>query len=165
MNGKDLFQAVGFVEDSMVEDAQKRKAPAWYKWVSAAACIGIILGSLLLWGFPADKAEMPEHLAVQNEQSNLKMAEEANGSTRPETIPLHTVILRVVSAAPDSLIAEVEEGEYGSLTEGTQVKVCIRGDLSFGEAYAPGERICVETESFDEETSILYAQTIHHQGY
>lgn len=164
MNGKDLFQAVGFIEDGMVEAAQTRKAPVWYKWVSAAACIGIILGSLLLWSLPADKSAMPEHLGVQDGQSNLETVEETNRSTQPEKSSPRTLILRVVSAAPDSLIAEVEEGEYGSLTKGTQVKVCIRANLSFGESYAPGERICVEIESFDEEASTLYAQTIHHQG-
>lgn len=164
MNGKDLFQAVGFIEDGMVEAAQRRKAPVWYKWVSAAACIGIILGSLLLWGFPADKSAMPEHLGVQDGQSNLEMVEETNKSTQPEKSSPRTLILRVVSAAPDSLIAEVEEGEYGSLTKGTRVKVCIRANLSFGESCAPGERICVEIESFDEEALTLYAQTIHHQG-
>lgn len=164
MNGKDLFQAVGFIEDGMVEAAQKRKAPAWYKWVSAAACIGILLGSLLLWSLPTGKSATPEHLGAQEGQPIPETVEETNESNGIKTSSPRTLMLRVVSAAPDSLIAEVEEGEYGSLTKGAQVKVCIRANLSFGEAYAPGERICVEIESFDEEASTLYAQAIHHQG-
>ena len=47
MKANDLLDMIGNTDDSMIEEAKKRKKPAaarWTKWVAVAACVCIAIG-------------------------------------------------------------------------------------------------------------------------
>lgn len=152
MNGKDLLEGLGFVEDALIAEAEARRRRPALKWLGAAACFCVMLGSLfLLWKPRPDNAEtMHPEL----------------GTTLPETntqiLPQGTILLRVEGVEDEGFLATVLQG--GILDAGSRVTVTMEaGDLETGKdlpACQPGDQVLVTLIRYDEETNTVYAESV-----
>ena len=85
MNGKDLLEAMTYVDEKYVDEAEKQslKRSVPLGWLSAAACLCILIGGavfLLQPGVSKDCAAMPENGSVMEDT-----AMEAERATEPAT--------------------------------------------------------------------------------
>lgn len=85
MNSKDLYYAIGSVDDDILERseaARARKRPVWLKWGAMAACLCLIAAAAF-WGLDAR--------AASNNEALLEV----------DTLPPEGLSLAIVDAAPD----------------------------------------------------------------
>lgn len=96
MNGKDLLEAMGHVDEKYVDEAEyrtlKRRLPVG--WLSVAACLCLLIGGamfLLKPGYSNDCAAMPEsnsgsNMAMDSNVAETDAAMTATGSTLPSLL-------------------------------------------------------------------------------
>ena len=48
MNKDDLYRSFGELDDDILERSERRKRPMWIKWAALAACLCLLLSSVLL---------------------------------------------------------------------------------------------------------------------
>lgn len=79
MKANDLLDMIGNTDDSMIEEAKKRKRPVisrWAKWVAAAACLCLIVGGLVAITRPAGtppgiSGELPQIVIPKYESDGM----------------------------------------------------------------------------------------------
>lgn len=125
MNGKDLLEAMGHVDEKYVDEAEyrtlKRRLPVG--WLSVAACLCLLIGGamfLLKPGYSNDCAAMPESNSGSNMAMDSNVAETAAGVDRygEEATEAEysygeqpSVTLRIVAWNTDSITATVCDSE------------------------------------------------------
>ncbi len=105
MNGKDLLESMGYVDEKYIQQAaapQRCRRPHWRSLAAAAACLAVaILGIRML--LPAPKKQ--DNFAMM-QRSSAAQDQEAARSAVPETAILEDAI---VSTEADSGIAPLSE--------------------------------------------------------
>ena len=49
MRGKEMLEAVGYVEPTLIEKGEKKKRIDWKRWTAIAACACLVLGGTLIY--------------------------------------------------------------------------------------------------------------------
>ena len=49
MRGKEMLEAVGYVEPTLIEKGEKKKRIDWKRWTAIAACACLVLGGALIY--------------------------------------------------------------------------------------------------------------------
>lgn len=49
MRGKEMLEAVGYVEPTLIENGEKKKRIDWKRWTAIAACACLVLGGALIY--------------------------------------------------------------------------------------------------------------------
>lgn len=147
MNGKDLLEAMGHVDEKYVDEAEygKLRKPLSLGWLSVAACLCLLIGGamfLLKPGYSNDCAAMPESNGGSNMAMDSNVAETAAGvdrygeeATEAEysygEVPF--TYLRIQEWTEDGFVGVVEEtGQPDSyaLESGTALTVLIDKDTT-----------------------------------
>ena len=149
MTGKDILEALSFVDEGYIEEAQTGKIRAALpakRLLPLAACLALVLAGLRLWGGQAADEEMEnlEDKQVHQEvilefdraenvmQSNHDMV--LDEAEAPQISREITSVLRIEAWSEDGFTATVLRNEDGGTAEpGTEVQV----RFTYG--------ICVET--------------------
>lgn len=127
MNGRDLLEAMSFVEDEYVEEAEsealtKTVREGWRRWVSAAACLCMVIGAAFAyrWADPVVREEsMGAEGAVEQKEdvvqghSDEVLEETQAGSADPweeaaeESMEVPYVMIQVESQTEDEIVGTV----------------------------------------------------------
>ena len=183
MNGKDLLEAMTYVDEKYVDEAEKQslKRSVPLGWLSAAACLCILIGGavfLLQPGVSKDCAAMPENGSVMEDSvMEAERATEPATATMPSGIEEPSVSLRIDAWNDDGFIATVCDGETDADQLPLGQEVTVRFDEQIrvnGEQGVPteadfpvGSHVIVIFHSYTEEngavslvmTAILTADT------
>lgn len=144
MNGKDLLEAMGHVEECYVDEAEytclRKRLPMG--WISAAACMCILIGGAMLWLQPkyTNDCAMPERDGIADMQMQETMAateKSENGTEMTDSdcrIPY--MVLRIDGWNEDGFTGTLcgEEESWGGILPGEEVAVLIEGAIQvFGD--------------------------------
>lgn len=143
MNGRTLLEAMSYVDEGFVEEAERPTIPKtpWLKWALAAACVGLVL---LCW----NRLPMPG-ASAENLSGSLAMGREGLEAVEEGETP--NVTVKVMSLMPDGFTATVTES--AQIPVGTEVTVILEGE------YEPGDTVILGAYTYDEETRTITAES------
>lgn len=153
MNGRDLLEAMSFLDEELIAQAEPKPRSFRWQWAAAlAACFcAVLLGSLCLntlQGTKSDHMESVQFALPGEADSSDMLYDEGNG--RNETACAAVVSdtrIRVEELTEDGFrgIALEDSADW---SEGTTLLVI----FSESEALIPGEEYRIQVETFDPET-------------
>lgn len=169
MNGKELFEGMGNIDDHFIEEAEneaisKTTVFPWMRFGAMAACFGLIVCSFLFW-LPYQIGQIPSDSEMQDPVAESVPAIETEGKsdqadvvTAPDQLPVAevpSVILRV-----DQM---TENGFIGTVTELVDTDFLEIG-MELNVVYASDTRNEIVMESASEYKSQIADQTADHTG-
>lgn len=131
MNGKEMLEAMSFVDEKYIEDADaapKRTRIHWQGFAAAAACLAVVLVGVWNLNSQKETAEMAAaqdaEIAVYSGDAEMStMSAAFNKSERSIFIPEMTV--QVLSQEGNILHCQVEEPGTGSYEVGQEITVLL----------------------------------------
>lgn len=132
MNGKEMLEAMSFVDEKYIEDAEaapKRNRIHWQGF-AAAACLAVVLVGV--WSLNSQK-ETAELTAAQDAEiaaygADTGLSAMMSGAVSKRTfVPEMTVL--VVEQEGNALRCQVEEPGTGSLEAGQEITVLLPDDF------------------------------------
>ena len=128
MNGKEMLEAMSFVDEKYIEDAEiiPKRRPHWQPIAAAAACLVLVL--IGAWKAMPTKDAAPETAAAQMDEAAVY-----SGDTEAQMPMVGAAIAK--SAIPPEMTVTVVEQEGSTLH-------CTVDDPGTGE-FAPGAQITV----------------------
>ena len=150
MNGKDLLRGLNHVDERYVEEAERektgRKLPMG--WLSAAACLCVLLTVLFSGGFGAKSTN--DAAMEMEQQSNGSLREETVGEIRDDAAPGEMRMYfdaRVVEILEGTILVEVTDTGSSNLMTGTPAYL-----KTEGKGISVGDRIRVLFDGLVEES-------------
>lgn len=133
MNGKEMLEAMSFVDEKYIEDAEaapKRRRIHWQGFAAAAACLAVVLVGV--WSLNSQK-ETAELAAAQDAEiaaygADTELSAMMSGAVSKRIfVPEMTVL--VVEQEGNALRCQVEEPGTGSLEAGQEITVLLPDDF------------------------------------
>lgn len=133
MNGKEMLEAMSFVDEKYIEDAEaapKRRRIHWQGFAAAAACLAVVLVGV--WSLNSQK-ETVELTAAQDAEiaaygADTELSAMMSGAVSKRIfVPEMTVL--VVEQEGNALRCQVEEPGTGSLEVGQEITVLLPDDF------------------------------------
>lgn len=133
MNGKEMLEAMSFVDEKYIEDAEaapKRNRIHWQGFAAAAACLAVVLVGV--WSLNNQK-ETAELAAAQDAEiaaygADTELSAMMSGAVSKRIfVPEMTVL--VVEQEGNALRCQVEEPGTGSLEAGQEITVLLPDDF------------------------------------
>ena len=133
MNGKEMLEAMSFVDEKYIEDAEaapKRNRIHWQSFAAAAACLAVVLVGV--WSLNSQK-ETAELTAAQDAEiaaygADTELSAMMSGAVSKRIfVPEMTVL--VVEQKGNALRCQVEEPGTGSLEAGQEITVLLPDDF------------------------------------
>lgn len=133
MNGKEILEAMSFVDEKYIEDAEaapKRRRIHWQGFAAAAACLAVVLVGV--WSLNSQK-ETAELTAAQDAEiaaygADTELSAMMSGAVSKRIfVPEMTVL--VVEQEGNALRCQVEEPGTGSLEAGQEITVLLPDDF------------------------------------
>lgn len=133
MNGKEMLEAMSFVDEKYIEDAEaapKRRRIHWQGFAAAAACLAVVLVGV--WSLNSQK-ETVELTAAQDAEiaaygADTELSAMMSGAVSKRIfVPEMTVL--VVEQEGNALRCQVEEPGTGSLEAGQEITVLLPDDF------------------------------------
>lgn len=133
MNGKEMLEAMSFVDEKYIEDAEaapKRNRIHWQGFAAAAACLAVVLVGV--WSLNSQK-ETAELTAAQDAEiaaygADTELSAMMSGAVSKRIfVPEMTVL--VVEQEGNALRCQVEEPGTGSLEAGQEITVLLPDDF------------------------------------
>ena len=133
MNGKQMLEAMSFVDEKYIEDAEaapKRNRIHWQGFAAAAACLAVVLVGV--WSLNSQK-ETAELAAAQDAEiaafgADTELSAMMSGAVSKRIfVPEMTVL--VVEQVGNTLRCQVEEPGTGSLEAGQEITVLLPDDF------------------------------------
>ena len=133
MNGKQMLEAMSFVDEKYIEDAEaapKRRRIHWQGFAAAAACLAVVLVGV--WSLNSQK-ETAELAAAQDAEiaaygADTELSAMMSGAVSKRIfVPEMTVL--VVEQEGNALRCQVEEPGTGSLEAGQEITVLLPDDF------------------------------------
>lgn len=133
MNGKEMLEAMSFVDEKYIEDAEaapKRNRIHWQGFAAAAACLAVVLVGV--WSLNSQK-ETAELIAAQDAEiaaygADTELSAMMSGAVSKRIfVPEMTVL--VVEQEGNALRCQVEEPGTGSLEAGQEITVLLPDDF------------------------------------
>ena len=133
MNGKEMLEAMSFVDEKYIEDAEaapKRRRIHWQGFAAAAACLAVVLVGV--WSLNSQK-ETAELTAAQDAEiaaygADTELSAIMSGAVSKRIfVPEMTVL--VVEQEGNALRCQVEEPGTGSLEAGQEITVLLPDDF------------------------------------
>lgn len=133
MNGKEMLEAMSFVDEKYIEDAEaapKRRRIHWQGFAAAAACLAVVLAGV--WSLNSQK-ETAELAAAQDAEiaaygADTELSAVMSGAVSKRIfVPEMTVL--VVEQEGNALRCQVEEPGTGSLEAGQEITVLLPDDF------------------------------------
>ena len=165
MNGKDLLEGLNHVEERYVDEAERskpgRKLPL--AWLSAAACLCVLMTVLLSTGLGAKNSED----AAMEMQSNGSVQEETVGEIRDDAEYGQMWMYfeaKVVEVLEETVLVEITEAGSSYLTPGTPAYLRVQD-----REFAAGDQIRVVfdgmvQESYPVQIPHIYEMTVVPEG-
>ena len=129
MNGKEMLEAMSFVDEKYIEDAEaapKRKRIHWQGFAAAAACLAVVLVGV--WNLNSQK-ETAELTAAQDAEIAVYSgdAEMATmmGAPVGKSVFIPEMTVQVLSQEGNRLHCRVEEPGTGSYEAGQEITVLL----------------------------------------
>lgn len=124
MRGKDLLEAMGYVDEKYVQEADSAGRIVrvkWWRWVSAAACVCLVAAGLL-WMLPDRSADCAESDGLEMEmQEETLMETDEIPDQELGALEVPSVILRLDSWT--------EEGFTGTVTQLVDTEIFAVGQV------------------------------------
>ena len=169
MNGKELFEGMGNIDDHFIEEAEKETISKtitfpWVKIGAMAACFGLIVCSYLFWQphqigqIPSDSETLDPVIESAPAIETEWKSDQADVVTAPDQQPVAevpSVILRV-----DQM---TENGFIGTVTELVDTDILDIG-MELNVVYASDTRNEIVMESGSEYKSQIADQAADHTG-
>lgn len=133
MNGKEMLEAMSFVDEKYIEDAEaapQRRRIHWQGFAAAAACLAVVLVGV--WNLnsqqkAAEQTAAPENrIAAYSADTEMSTMMEA-AVNKSIFIPEMTV--QVLSQEGNALHCQVEEPGTGSYEAGQEITVLLPEDF------------------------------------
>lgn len=133
MNGKEMLEAMSFVDEKYIEDAEaapKRNHIHWQGFAAAAACLAVVLVGV--WSLNSQK-ETAELTAAQDAEiaaygADTELSAMMSGAVSKRIfVPEMTVL--VLEQEGNALRCQVEEPGTGSLEAGQEITVLLPDDF------------------------------------
>lgn len=133
MNGKEMLEAMSFVDEKYIDDAEaapKRHRIHWQGFAAAAACLAVVLVGV--WSLNSQK-ETAELTAAQDAEiaaygADTELSAMMSGAVSKRIfVPEMTVL--VVEQVGNTLRCQVEEPGTGSLEAGQEITVLLPDDF------------------------------------
>ena len=152
MNGKDLLEAMGHVEECYVDEAEytrlRKRLPLG--WVSAAACLCILIAGAAFWLRPVytNDCAMPESDGLDDMQMQETMAATEKSESGTEMMDsdcrIPYMVLRIDDWNEDGFTGTLcgEKESWGGILPGEEVTVLIKWEIKVwgdGEIRIPTE--------------------------
>ena len=180
MNGHDLLSALSHIDEAYIAEAEtkpiRHAAPA--RWLSLAACLGIVLSAALLWPRfqrdTTDDAASADGLASGATLAGMEDSIHAEipmdeGNDMVDDLEVSSVILCIDTWAGDHFTASACENTNSDiLPQGQTVTVWLEEPIRIGkewrlpteEDFPAGSRVVIQFHSFREiggEISMILA--------
>lgn len=169
MRGQDLLDAMGYVDDRFVEEAERRtlKKVSWPRYALAAACLCAIV---LCWPRSPAEAERTEGSLESATETAEPEGIQALPGTGPE-VEMPSVMVRVEDITDQGFSAVVtRQIDTDLFPVGMELRVVVDGSVSMleGERYLPmdmtrlaqGAEVTVLLRAYDEDTATIWAGII-----
>ena len=155
MNGKDLLEAMGSVDEKFVDEAEnkivRKRIPMG--WLSAAACLCILIGGAMLWLKPVytNDCAMPESNGSSDMLSDETLAATEDSVHGPPEMNgrIPFMVLRIDGWNEEGFTGTLcgEEESWGGILPGEEVTVLIEWEI---QVYGDGEVRIPTAEDFPE---------------
>lgn len=153
MKGRDLLEALSFVDEEFVEEAEREKIGhhRWRRLAALAACLCVIAVAAVQIGLLREEAtegipeERPESMVEQTQAPDGEV--ECAEGTKP------ALVLRVDQWQEDGFLGTVVKGDK-TLEAGTQVTVICQWDQT-GET-----QVNVYDYTYDPENHVIYVEVM-----
>lgn len=132
MNGKQMLEAMSFVDEKYIEDAEaapKRNRIHWQSF-AAAACLAVVLAGV--WNLRAMQEAAPQgaDMAAYSAEEDMPMSNAMCKAAAPVTATLiQEMTVLVVKQEGNTLRCQVEEPGTGSFEAGQEVTVLLPDDF------------------------------------
>lgn len=154
MNGKEMLEAMSFVDEKYIEDADaapKRRRIHWQGFAAAAACLAVVLAGI--WNLNSQK-ETAELTAAQDAEIAAYSADTANqlmvGAAVKRSVFVPEMTVQVLSQEGNTLHCQVEESGTGSFEAGQEITVLLPEDFQNSLT----GRLLISFSSTDDETTV-----------
>lgn len=163
MNGRDLLEAMSFLDEELIARSEPKPRSFRWQWAAAlAACFcAVLLGSFCLNRLSSDKRtplESAQFALTMDTDAKDRLCEEDAGSG---TATAETACAAEILSARIRVEAITEDGFRGTALEASphwQEGTALTVVYTDTEALIPGEEYRIEIETFDPETLCV---TIH----
>lgn len=131
MNGKEMLEAMSFVDEKYIEDADaapKRRRIHWQGFAAAAACLAVVLAGI--WNLNSQK-ETAELTAAPENQIAAYSADQAPmmSAAVEKSVFIPEMTVQVLSQEGSTLHCQVEEPGTGSFEAGQEITVLLPEDF------------------------------------
>lgn len=173
MNGRHILEALSFIEEAFVEEAERetiprRSIPIWTRTVAAAACLCIMLSGIYVlrrdrYGSTEVTPAAPEAPAAQAPEEPAAQGAPLAPPGEQDVVPAEgaeqtmVTVIRILSWEEDTITGIVEDPGSGTLGTGQEVTVLVEPQE---DTYTRGmEKGLAEVywRSMDEETMTIRA--------
>lgn len=158
MNGKEMLEAMSFVDEKYIEDAEiiPKRRPHWQPIAAAAACLVLVL--IGAWKAMPTKDAAPETAAAQMDEAAVYSGDTeaqmpmVGAAIAKSAIPPEMTVT-VVEQEGSTLHCTVDDPGTGEFAPGAQITVLLSGTNSTGEISIPS-RLRITYEPGTEESTV-----------
>lgn len=173
MNGKDILEAMSYVDERYVDEADQKPAARRIRWVpyaAAVACLGLVLFGVRQLSRPlaavkytaiteeAAEAEQQEELSVQK-VSGTALDEVSGNRSMDIALPLQMTVKALRRTEHGNWICEVTDPGTGSYALSQEIEIAppAEGEMPTIQ----GENVCLEVTYFpDDNSEILHPVSV-----
>lgn len=133
MNGKQMLEAMSFVDEAYIADAEmppKHLFAHWKRYAAAAACLAVVLAGV--WNLRAMQEAAPQgaDMAAYSAEEDMPMSNAMCKAAAPVTATLiQEMTVLVVKQEGNALRCQVEEPGTGSFEVGQEITVLLPDDF------------------------------------
>lgn len=183
MTGKSILEALSFVDEAYIEEAETGKLPAVFpvkKLLPLAACLGVALTGLYFADFSAagenasdmENLQVYQEIAVENQNKvGNALCDESEVVTDQEQQPyvseVPSIIVRIESWEENGFTATVArhvDSEAIPIGQTVRVEFMPEADPEPEEAYPVGTLVQVRCASIDAQTGVILAEAVSPAG-
>lgn len=127
MNGKQMLEAMSFVDEAYIAEAEmppKHLFAHWKRYAAAAACLAVVLAGV--WNLRAMQEAAPQgaDMAAYSAENDMPMSNAMCKAAAPVTATLiQEMTVQVIRQEGNCLICQVESG--ASFAPGTEITVVL----------------------------------------
>lgn len=142
MNGKEMLEAMSFVDEKYIEDAEiiPKRRPHWQPIAAAAACLVLVL--IGAWKATPTKDAAPEMAAAQMDEAAVYSGDTEAlmpmmGAAAAKNAMPPEMTVTVVEQDGSTLRCTVDDPGTGEFAPGAQITVLLSGTNDTGEISIP----------------------------
>ena len=142
MNGKEMLEAMSFVDEKYIEDAEiiPKRRPHWQPIAAAAACLVLVL--IGAWKATPTKDAAPEMAAAQMDEAAVYSGDTEAlmpmvGAAAAKSAMPPEMTVTVVEQDGSTLRCTVDDPGTGEFAPGAQITVLLSGPNDTGEFSIP----------------------------